>query len=57
VEFRAEFFNVFNNENFVVPSLQGLGSQFVPFDDPSVGRLTVTQGNARLGQLALKFIF
>jgi hypothetical protein len=57
LEFRAEFFNVFNNENFVVPSLQALGQQFVPFDDPSVGRLTVTQGNARLGQLALKFIF
>ncbi|MGH9765055.1 MAG: hypothetical protein ACREDR_42180, partial [Blastocatellia bacterium] len=57
LEFRAEFFNVLNNPNFILPSLQGLGSQLLTFDDPGMGRIVNSQGNARVGQLALKLTF
>jgi len=40
VQFRAEFFNVFNSPNFAPPSgALNAGPQFLPVIDPSTGRL------------------
>ena len=49
VEFRAEFFNVFNTVNFGLPSNTVLGSGF--------GVISHTAGNSRQIQLSLKLIF
>ena len=49
LQFRAEFFNLFNHPQFAVPALNaGLGS---------FGQITATSVNPRLIQLALKYIF
>ncbi|HXH68234.1 MAG TPA: TonB-dependent receptor [Candidatus Limnocylindrales bacterium] len=49
VEFRAEFFNAFNNVNFGLPSNTVLGSGF--------GVISRTAGNSRQIQFSLKLIF
>jgi Carboxypeptidase regulatory-like domain/TonB-dependent Receptor Plug Domain len=50
VEFRSEFFNVFNHPNFDIPD------QFVS-DGPGFGKITQMQGNPRIIQFALKVNF
>jgi hypothetical protein len=49
LEFRAEFFNIFNHPLFQDPDAN--------FTDPSFGQITNTYGNPRIVQLALKFSF
>jgi hypothetical protein len=49
VEFRAEFFNVFNIVNFGLPSNTVLGSGF--------GVISHTAGNSRQIQFSLKFTY
>jgi hypothetical protein len=50
-EFRAEFFNILNHENFGAPK--------VTFTSPAFGEITSTNAsnNLRIGQLALKYNF
>ena len=49
LQFRAEFFNLFNHPQFAVPANNlALGS---------FGQITATSVNPRLIQLALKYIF
>jgi len=50
VEFRAEFFNVFNHPLFSQPDLD-------VSDGPAFGQITTTASNPRLIQFALKFNF
>jgi hypothetical protein len=55
LQFRSEFFNLFNRPNFALPN-------FAPFlsngrRDPDAGRITSTNTSARQIQFALKFIF
>jgi hypothetical protein len=62
IEFRAEFFNLFNHVNFDIPN-SNLNSSFVNLNtghiiDPGdFGRITSTSNNPRLIQFALKFNF
>ena len=57
VQFRAEFFNVFNRPNFASPT-----DNLTVFDQtgnpiPSAGLITSTQTSARQIQFAVKVIF
>jgi hypothetical protein len=49
LQFRAEFFNVFNNVNFGLPSNTVLGSGF--------GMISKTSGPSRQIQFALRLAF
>jgi Carboxypeptidase regulatory-like domain len=49
LQFRSEFFNIFNHPQFAQP-----GSEL---EAPGFGQITSTVGNPRLIQFALKFIF
>jgi hypothetical protein len=49
LEFRSEFFNIFNHPLFQDPDTN--------FSDPSFGQITNTYGNPRIIQLALKLSF
>ncbi len=49
LEFRSEFFNIFNHPLFQDPD--------VNFGDPTFGQITNTYGNPRIIQLALKLTF
>jgi len=49
LEFRTEFFNIFNHPLFQDPD--------VNFTDPNFGRITSTYGNPRIIQFALKLSF
>jgi Carboxypeptidase regulatory-like domain/TonB dependent receptor-like, beta-barrel len=59
LQFRAEFFNIFNHANFGVPNpnvfLQGLNGGAVP--NPTFGQITNTSTASRQIQFALKLIF
>jgi hypothetical protein len=48
-QFRAEFFNVLNHTNFGDPQQSQTNGAF--------GRITSTNGDPRIGQLSLKFLF
>jgi hypothetical protein len=48
-QFRAEFFNVLNHTNFGDPQQSQTNGAF--------GRITSTNGDPRIGQLSLKFVF
>jgi hypothetical protein len=55
VQFRAEFFNIFNHTNLGLPAVGlflGGGAR-----SPSAGQITTYVGTPRQIQLALKFIF
>jgi hypothetical protein len=62
VEFRAEFFNLFNHVNFANP-VSNLNAAFVDqatgriIDPGDFGRITATSNNPRLVQFALKLNF
>jgi hypothetical protein len=49
VQFRSEFFNVFNNANFDLPNATVVSSSF--------GRITATTTPPRVIELGLKFRF
>jgi hypothetical protein len=49
LEFRAEFYNALNHPQFANPDTN--------FTSPTFGLITNTSVNARVGQLALKFLF
>lgn len=59
IQFRAEFFNIFNHTNFGLPRAtlfsQGTNGAGVPVS--SAGRITSTIGNARQIQFGLKLVF
>lgn len=63
LQFRAEFFNIFNHSSFRFPS-GGRGSDRRPFSssrstapNSNFGRITATDSSARQIQLALKLLF
>ena len=55
LQFRTEFFNVFNHSQFAVPSL--LNNASLRADSPSFGLITATSVNPRLIQFALRLQF
>jgi hypothetical protein len=58
MQFRAEFFNVFNHTNFAVPdrtTAQLFNQNLAPIS--TAGRLNATSTTSRQMQFALKFTF
>jgi len=49
LEFRTEFFNIFNTPQFAAPNTTQVS--------PTFGQVTATLGNPRLVQFGLKFTF
>jgi hypothetical protein len=59
VQFRAEFFNVFNHANFDIPGTSP-GDNRIAVTQPNFGRITRTvpvSGDPRIVQFGLKFVF
>ena len=56
IQFRAEFFNVFNHANFGLPLTNGAGSP-VTGGGATFGAITNTTTTSRQIQLALKLLF
>jgi hypothetical protein len=59
VQFRAEFFNVFNQVNFDIPGTTP-GDNRIAVNQPNFGKITRTvpvTGDPRLLQFGLKFLF
>ena len=58
VEFRAEFFNVFNNVNFGIPSPNNTGNPpTLNVNGANFGVIDSTRGNPRIIQFALRYNF
>ena len=55
LDFRAEFFNVFNHAQFFMPGLSGSGMQDI--SSPNFGVTSATVNNPRVIQFALKLTF
>ena len=55
IQFRAEFFNIFNRPNFGTPQDEPWTDRGAP--DPEAGEITDTFTSARQIQFSLKFIF
>jgi hypothetical protein len=55
LQFRAEFFNILNHPNFLVPS--GVAYNTATALNPNFGRVTATLGSSRQIQFALKYNF
>ena len=57
LQFRAEFFNLFNHAQFSNPNAIGSGTALSNVNAPNAGQITSTAVNPRVIQLGLKFIF
>ena len=59
LQFRAEFFNLFNHSQFGNPGTQGVGVAPVAnnIGAGNFGQITSLSVNPRLMQLALKYVF
>jgi hypothetical protein len=57
IQFRAEFFNLFNHTQFNSPNTALFASPLPDVNSPNFGRLTSTSVNPRVIQLGLKYIF
>ena len=61
MQFRAEFFNIFNHPNFNAPNFGGNGvvaiSNSGNFTNPAFGQIGATRGDSREIQFALKVFF
>ena len=57
VQFRAEMFNVFNHTNFAPTGNLSPFTDNAGTADPNFGKLSATQGDNRVIQLALKMIW
>jgi hypothetical protein len=56
VQFRTEFFNLFNHPQFAIPS-NVVGNQTLYPSSPNFGLITATSVNPRLIQFALRYEF
>ena len=57
IQFRAEFFNLFNHTQFNAPNTSLFASPLPDENSPNFGRLTSTSVNPRVIQLGLKYVF
>jgi hypothetical protein len=57
IQFRAEFFNLFNHTQFNAPNTALFASPLPDENSPNFGRLTTTSVNPRVIQLGLKYVF
>ena len=57
LQFRAEFFNLFNHAQFNGPSQGGPLPALANVNSPTGGWISSTSVNSRIVQLALKYIF
>jgi hypothetical protein len=57
LQFRAEFFNIFNRANFGLPVATVFSSATGPVENSQFGKITSIVGTPRQVQLALKLIF
>jgi hypothetical protein len=57
LQFRAEMFNVFNHVNFAPTSSDTMLSDTKGTTNATFGQITQTQGDNRIIQLALKFVW
>ncbi|MCH7803179.1 MAG: TonB-dependent receptor [Acidobacteria bacterium] len=60
LQFKAEFFNLFNRANFSQPGMDvftSIDRNGDPVPDPSAGQITSTTGTSRQIQFALKILF
>jgi hypothetical protein len=57
IQFRAEFFNVFNHAQFNGPSQNGVIPALANVNSPTGGWITSTSVNPRIIQFALKYMF
>ena len=57
IQFRAEFFNLFNHTQFNAPNTALFASPLPDENSPNFGRLTSTSVNPRVIQLGLKYVF
>ncbi len=55
LQFKAEFFNIFNRANFGLPGMEIFGRNGVP--DPTAGIITKSTTTSRQIQFALKIVF
>jgi hypothetical protein len=56
-EFRAEFFNVLNHENFGDPTNSFSSSAFGRITSSAASAVSGSNGAYRTGQLSMKFVF
>jgi hypothetical protein len=57
IQFRAEFFNLFNHTQFNAPNTALFASPLPDENSPNFGRLTSTSVNPRVIQFGLKYVF
>lgn len=63
LQFRAEFFNIFNHANWGLPNAQVFDQSFTPTGqqvvsiNPTAGQITTLASNMRQIQFALRLIF
>lgn len=57
VQFRVEFFNLFNHPNFSIPSVRRIFTDASGVPLSNAGRITETVNTSRQVQFALKFLF
>jgi hypothetical protein len=57
IQFRAEFFNLFNHSQFNAPNTALFASPLPDVNSPNFGRILSTSVNPRVIQLGLKYLF